>query len=203
MNDLTIREATLDDAATVATLFSEFNALLGADGLHGDAAHAPEAVHVSTDQMAARLSSMQGIEAALIAETPAGPAGLCCLRLIPYVGQDAPYAEVTQLYVRAAHKRHGIGAALLREAERHATAAGATCVHIITGASDNDDAQAFYRAQGYVSETVVFDKYFPAEDLTAANAHRVAADPSVGSQHAGTLRMGNDMPAEERQAANA
>jgi ribosomal protein S18 acetylase RimI-like enzyme len=183
VSDVVISEATLDDAATVATLFSEFNALLGADGLHGEAAFAPEAVHVSTQQMSRRLQGMAGIEHILLAETHSGPApqsvrpelvegrgtpngasvaGLCCLRLVPYIGQDAPYAEVTQLYVRDAYKRRGIGAALLREAERRATAAGATCVHIITG-RDNLDAQAFYHTQGYSSADVVFDKYFEAE----------------------------------------
>jgi ribosomal protein S18 acetylase RimI-like enzyme len=150
------------DAATVAVLFSEFNALLGADGLAGDAAFASGNVHVSTEQMVRRLASMDGIESTLLAETPDGSAGLCCLRLVPYIGQDAPYAEVTQLYVRAAYKRRGIGAALLHQAETIAVEAGATCVHIITGV-DNLDAQAFYRARGYLSENVVFDKYFEPE----------------------------------------
>ena len=44
-----------------------------------------------------------------------------------------------------------------------ATQAGATCVHIITGAVDNDDAQAFYRAQGYAMPGVEFVKYFSRE----------------------------------------
>ena len=171
MNDATIRAAGVEDAATVATLFSEFNALLGADGLPGEAAFAAENVNVSASQMARRLASMEGVESTLLAETPEGPAGLCCLRLVSYIGQDAPYAEVTQLYVRAAYKRRGIGALLLRAAEAMARAEGATCMHIITG-SDNPDAQVFYRAQGYISETVVFDKYF-----------------AVGAQHAAPLRQ--------------
>jgi ribosomal protein S18 acetylase RimI-like enzyme len=170
MSDLTIRQAGVGDASVVAELFSEFNALLGADGLHGREAFSPANVIVSTDVMARRLASMVDVETTLLAETAGAAAGLCCLRLVPYIGQDAPYAEVTQLYVRAEHQRRGIGAHLLREAEARAVEAGATCVHIITG-SDNHEAQAFYRAQGYASETVVFDKYFAAG---GAGTHRDA-----------------------------
>jgi ribosomal protein S18 acetylase RimI-like enzyme len=63
---------------------------------------------------------------------------------VPYVGQDAPYAELTQLYVRQHFQRQGVGSALIEEVERKAVEAGATCVHVITG-QDNKEAQAFYR----------------------------------------------------------
>jgi ribosomal protein S18 acetylase RimI-like enzyme len=159
---LTIREASMADAALVAELFSEFNALLGVDGLPEEASHDPALIPVSESQMTQRLTRMAGVEAVLIPETPSGAAGLCCLRLIPYIGQDAPYAEVTQLYVRPEHQRQGVGAELLRAAEARAQLAGATCVHIITGQT-NLDAQAFYRAQGYRSDDIVFDKYFQRE----------------------------------------
>jgi GNAT superfamily N-acetyltransferase len=166
VSNATIREAGLKDAETVAELFTEFNAILGADGLAEHEAFLPENVRVSRDQMASRLQSMQGVELTLLAETPSGAAGLCCLRLVPYIGQDAPYAEVTQLFVRARHQRNGIGAELLRAAEARAQTVGATCVHIITGAI-NLNAQAFYAAQGYVSDDVVFDKYFSREEAHA------------------------------------
>ena len=166
MAELTIRQAGIEDADLVAMLFSEFNSILGSDGLRGDISFAPEHANVGAAQMRARLQGMDGIESTLIAETPDGPAGLCCLRLIPYIGQDVPYAEVTQLFVRPNGQRRGVGAALLREAESRAKAAGATCLHIITG-NDNLDAQAFYRAQGYITEMMVFDKYFDTEDANA------------------------------------
>ncbi len=163
---LTIRVATLNDAAIVAELFTEFNALLGTDGLPEEDSYDPELIAVSEAQMAQRLAAMTGVETVLLAETAEGVAGLCCLRMIPYIGQDVPYAEVTQLYVRAAFKRQGIGAELLRDAEARAQATGATCVHIITGQT-NHDAQAFYRAQGYRIDDVVFDKYFSREAVHA------------------------------------
>jgi ribosomal protein S18 acetylase RimI-like enzyme len=163
---LTIREGTIEDAATIATLFSEFNALLGVDGLPEEDAYNPALFEVGAARMARRLAAMAGIEHVLLAEAGGDFAGLCCLRLVPYIGQDVPYAEVTQLYVRPQSQRRGAGAALLRAAEARAEAAGCTCVHIITG-RQNVNAQAFYSAQGYRSDDVVFDKYFVADGVGA------------------------------------
>jgi ribosomal protein S18 acetylase RimI-like enzyme len=156
----------VEDADVVATLFSEFNAILGSDGLRGEISFAPQFVDVTGAQMARRMKSMAGIEYVLIAEEGGDPTGLCCLRLIPYIGQDVPYAEVTQLFVRPGSQRNGVGKALLREAESRAKADGATCMHIITS-NDNTNAQAFYRAQGYITEMMVFDKYFDTEEAHA------------------------------------
>jgi PhnO protein len=157
-----VRPATQHDAAAVATLFSEFNALLGVDGLPAKESYAPELLQVTESQMARRLHGMTGVERVYLAEQEGDFAGLCCLRLVPYIGQDVPYAEVTQLYVRPRFQRRGVGAALLHEAEERARFAGATCVHIITG-RNNVNAHAFYRAQGYGSDDIVFDKYFQRE----------------------------------------
>jgi GNAT superfamily N-acetyltransferase len=159
MTRLLIREATAEDAAIVARLFTEFNALLGADGLPDEEAFLPANVQVSAAQMAGRLERILGLEVVLLAEVDDDAAGFAALRLIPYVGQDAPYAELTQLFVREDFQRRGVGAALVGAAEARAIEAGVTCVHIITGAQ-NSDAQAFYRAQGYSSESVEFEKHF-------------------------------------------
>ena len=167
MSEVSIRQATVEDARTVATLFSEFNALLGVDGLPEEESYAPELLQVTESQMARRLHGMTGIERVFLAETADGDvAGLCCLRMVPYIGQDVPYAEVTQLYVRPRFQREGVGAILLRGVEARAEAAGATCVHIITG-RNNHNAQAFYVSQGYVSDDIVFDKYFTREEAHA------------------------------------
>jgi GNAT superfamily N-acetyltransferase len=160
---LTIREASVDDAATIATLFTEFNELLGADGLPPSEAFLPENTPISADSMRRRLAAMRDVEKAWLAEIDGAAAALMCLRVIPYIGQEVPYAELTQLYVRDAYKRQGIGAALIAVAEHAAVQAGATALHLITGAVDNEDAQAFYRAQGYTMPGVEFVKYFSRE----------------------------------------
>jgi GNAT superfamily N-acetyltransferase len=164
---LTMREASVEDAATIATLFSEFNALLGADGLPELEAFLPENANIDADTMARRMEAMRKVEKVFLATVDGTPAGLICLRLVPYIGQDVPFAEVTQLYVRAAFKRQGVGAALIALAEHAAVQSGATCVHIITGAADNEDAQAFYRAQGYAMPGVEFVKFFSRETASA------------------------------------
>ena len=159
---VTIREVDPSDVEVVALLFSEFNAILGADGLPVDLAFLPENTQVSAAQMARRLEAMAAVEKALVASVDAQPAGLACLRLVPYVGQDAPYAELTQLYVRERFQRRGVGSALISAVERMSVQAGATCVHIITG-KDNLSAQAFYRSRGYAAPGVEFEKHFKRE----------------------------------------
>jgi GNAT superfamily N-acetyltransferase len=164
---LTIREASIEDAATIATLFSEFNALLGADGLPEHEAFLPENANISAESMTRRLEAMRDVEGVWLAEVDGTAAALMCLRLIPYIGQEVPYAELTQLYVREAFQRQGIGAALIAMAEHAAKQAGATCLHILTGAHNNEEAQAFYRAQGYAMPGVEFVKFFSRETASA------------------------------------
>jgi GNAT superfamily N-acetyltransferase len=148
------------DAESVAMLFSEFNAILGADGLPADTAYLPEFTQVGERQMAVRLGRIAEVEKVLVALVDEVPAGLSCVRLVPYIGQDVPYAEITQLYVRERFQRRGVGAALVAASEDQARRAGATCMHIITG-RDNKSAQAFYASQGYGAPCVEFEKHFP------------------------------------------
>jgi GNAT superfamily N-acetyltransferase len=157
MQGLSIRQAGVEDAATIAELFSEFNAILGADGLSGKQAFLPQNVEVSAARMRLRLQRIVEVEQTLLAAVEGEPAGLACVRLVPYIGQDAPYAEVTQLYVRPRFQRRGVGAALVLASEQLALDAGATSVHIVTGV-DNHGAQAFYRAAGYGMPCVSFEK---------------------------------------------
>jgi ribosomal protein S18 acetylase RimI-like enzyme len=143
-------------------LFSEFNSILGADGVPDEVAFLPGHVNVSPEEMERRLQRMAGVEHVLVAHLDQEPAGLACLRLVPYIGQDVPYAELTQLYVRERFQRQGVGAALIAATEERAAAAGATAVHIITG-RNNIAAQAFYRNAGYESDCIEFTKYLAVE----------------------------------------
>jgi ribosomal protein S18 acetylase RimI-like enzyme len=164
---LTIRQADRDDAAVVAALLTELNLAVGAVGYPAPLDRSPEVAIVSVEQAAFRLQGTAGVEAVLLAELNGEPAGFTSLRLIPYLDQDTPYAEVTQLHVRPAFRRSGIARALVREAEERAEAAGATCVHILTG-EDNPDAQAFYRSAGYETVCVEFQKFLPVPSKEGA-----------------------------------
>ncbi len=133
---VTIRIAAPEDAPELARLLEAFNGPT-----------------VTSQQAESRLLAMQGIETALLAEVGGRPVGLASLRLVPYLSDDVPYAELTELYVERLYRRRGIGRALVRQAEAMARERGAKALNLLTGL-DNGDAQAFYEAIGYVDDAL-------------------------------------------------
>lgn len=130
-----LRIATAADAAALARLIEEFNA-------------DDRSITVTAEQAAARLAACQGIETTVLAEVDGQVAGFACLRLVPYMSGDEPYAELTDLFVAPAYRRRGVGRALIERIEQMARAGGAAEVIILTG-FDNAPAQGLYRALGY------------------------------------------------------
>lgn len=131
MTAITIRPATPDDAAALAVLLDRF-----------DGAGAAPA------QVAARLRASARVLTTYLAEVDGRAAGFACLRLIPHLQGDAPYAELTDIYVDPPFRRRGVASALLAVVEAAARTAGATEIVVITG-FENDGAQVAYRSQGY------------------------------------------------------
>jgi ribosomal protein S18 acetylase RimI-like enzyme len=131
MKQVTVRQATPDDAADLAVLLDRFD----------DAGATPA-------QVAARMQASAHVLTTYVAEIESTMAGFACLRLVPHLQGDAPYAELTDLYVDPPYRRRGVARALMDRVEGQALAAGATEVVVITG-SENDPAQAAYRVQGY------------------------------------------------------
>jgi ribosomal protein S18 acetylase RimI-like enzyme len=86
-------------------------------------------------------------------------AGFACLRLVPHLQGDAPYAELTDLYVDPPFRRLGLARALMTEVETVAAAAGAMEIVVITG-FENDGAQDAYRAHGYARWAMAMRKCF-------------------------------------------
>jgi ribosomal protein S18 acetylase RimI-like enzyme len=150
---LTLRPATLDDAFAIALLLTELNEAVG-PSLGDDQAA------VSEDQARERIDAMAPGEQVLLAHVDDAPAGLLSLRIVAQLSQDVPYAEVTELYVADAYRRRGVARLLMAEAEFTARKRGCTFVHVNTW-HDNDVAQAFYRAAGYESLVVGFEKPVP------------------------------------------
>ena len=64
------------------------------------------------------------------------------------VGWDGWRGALYRLAVAPAHRRRGIGTALINEAERRLAALGAVRLHLIV-AADQEEAQAFWNAAGY------------------------------------------------------
>ncbi len=126
-----VREATLADAPVLAELNAEFNG--------------PE---VRGDQTAQRLTQCADLERALIAEVDAVAVGFASVRIVPALADDHPHATLTELFVRPAWRRRGIGRSLVEHAEARARAADAENLALLTSL-DNHVAQAFYRGLGY------------------------------------------------------
>jgi len=161
---LTLRPATLDDAFAIALLLTGLNEAVGPS--LGD-----DQVIVSADQARKRLEVMAPGEQVLIAHVDGAPVGFLSLRIVSQLSQDVPYAEVTELYVAAPHRRCGVARLLMAEAEFTARKRGCTYVHVNTW-HDNEVAQAFYRAAGYEPLVAGFEKPLPRK----TNAKRRRAE---------------------------
>ena len=120
-----------------------------------------EFTHLSTTpaQIHQRLARSQGIEHPIVAELDGQVVGFASLRLVNYLGEDAPYAEISELFVLERHRRRGIARALISELEMRARAAGASSLAVLT-AANNDAAMAVYRAIGFQEFSVALQKWF-------------------------------------------
>jgi ribosomal protein S18 acetylase RimI-like enzyme len=142
MATLTIRQATPNDATELARLLDLF------DGMRA-----------TPEQVATRMLACQNVLTTFIGEMDGQPVGFACLRLIPHLQGDEPYAELTDIYVDAPFRQRGVASALIAQVEAAARAAGAGGVVIITG-FDNEGAQAAYRASGYANWALAMEKRF-------------------------------------------
>ena len=145
MGILTVRQASPDDATTLARMLDLFDRM-GA----------------TAEQVVARMLACQHVLTTFLGEIDGQPVGFACLRLVPHLQSDEPYAELTDIYVDEALRRHGVARALIAQVEAAARAAGASEVVLITG-FDNEGAQAAYRAAGYADWALAMHKGFSDE----------------------------------------
>ena len=148
MNDrapISIRAAEGRDLPSLAALLSQSTGL-----------------ETSAIQVHARLSKSQGIEHPIVATIEEQVVGFASLRLAPCLGEDGPYAEVSELFVLPQHRQHGIGAALLSDLEKRARAAGATGWSVIVDA-ENASAMGLYRKQGFGTFAIAMQQWFSDE----------------------------------------
>src|SRR5215217_7463854 len=142
MATLTIRQATPDNALELARMLDLFDTM-GA----------------TPEQVAARMLACQHVLTTYIGDLDGQPVGFACLRLIPHLQGDEPYAELTDIYVDAPFRRQGVARALIAHVEAMARAESAGGLVIITG-FDNAGAQAAYRASGYANWPLAMEKRF-------------------------------------------
>lgn len=143
---IVIRAATEADAEALAQLITEFN---------GTA--------ITPAQIGMRLTLSQGVEFPVVAQIDENIVGFASLRIVwHYLSEDAPYAELSELYVRSEYRRQGVGRALVAALEAQARQAGATSWSVLTG-SDNTAALALYQAAGFEPFSVALQKSFMGE----------------------------------------
>jgi GNAT superfamily N-acetyltransferase len=150
-------------------MFTALNLDVGAGGYAESEGRLRENACVSTAQMAYRLGLIGDLERVFVADAGERALGFVSLRLAPYMDQDVPYAEVTQLFVEPEARRSGVGLVLMDAAAAFAAEAGATSIVVRTGAG-NSQAQTFYRKAGYAPEYVAFEKFLTKPEGVMAHA---------------------------------
>ena len=145
MATITVRQATPDDATALARMLDLF------DGLGA-----------TPEQVSARMLACQHVLTTFLGALDGRPVGFACLRLVPHLQGDEPYAELTDIYVDAPFRRQGVARALIAQVEAAARVAGASEVVLITG-FDNEGAQTAYRESGYAKWALAMQKRFPDE----------------------------------------
>src|ERR687883_1754431 len=105
MATITVRPSTPDDATELARMLNLFDQM-GA----------------TPEQVAARMRACQHVLTTFLGELDGQPVGFACLRLVPHVQGDEPYAELTDIYVEAPYRRRGVARALLAQVEAAARA---------------------------------------------------------------------------------
>jgi GNAT superfamily N-acetyltransferase len=128
----TIREATTDDALSVAALLGELG------------------YRSSPEQAAERLARIDADSStwAIVAEVDSELAGLGALHVQNLVERDEPGCEVAGLVVGQRFRRRGIGEILMQALEDEARRRGGR-VMVLNTAHRRADAHAFYEALGY------------------------------------------------------
>ena len=144
--EVVVRAATEADTEALAQLITEFT---------GTA--------ITPAQIGARLTLSAGVEYPVVAQMGEDIVGFASLRIVwHYLGEDAPYAELSELYVRSGYRRQGVGRALIEDLEAQARKAGASSWSVLT-ASDNTAALALYQASGFHPFSIALQKWFVDE----------------------------------------
>ena len=131
MDKPSVEIATPADAPSISDLLYEFN---------GEAL--PPAI------LTERMLQAQGLETVFLSKLAGRLAGLLVLRTVPTLSDPEDWAEITELYVRPAARRRGVGKALVEAAIQYAQARGCTHVHLLVDPA-NRVALSFYSVVGF------------------------------------------------------
>jgi ribosomal protein S18 acetylase RimI-like enzyme len=148
MTTITVRAATIDDTASIAVLNAEVQAL-HATALPDLFKPADGAALASA--VAAMIAGSRNL--VWLAEVGDEPAGYAYAELIQRTETSHRYAEdmiyLHHLAVAAAHRRRGVGTALMAALNAHASQHAITRVGLDVW-TFNESARAFFRRQGFM-----------------------------------------------------
>lgn len=144
---ITIRTAEAFDLAAILSLYGEFNP--------DDPALDPAVAGTVFEEILER----KGVEL-LLAVKGGAPAGSLTLIVIPNLTRSArPYAFLENVVTAKAHRRTGIGRALIAEAVARAQQANCYKLMLLTGL-DNPAVHAFYQETGFQRAKAGFEMRF-------------------------------------------
>ncbi len=131
MAALRVRVGAPADAAAISALLYEFD---------GEALAAADLVE--------RMAQAQGLETVFLGELDGRLAGLLVLRTVPTLSDEGERAEISELYVRSADRRQGLGRALVGAAVDWARSQGCNEIHLLVDPA-NKQALSLYEAAGF------------------------------------------------------
>jgi GNAT superfamily N-acetyltransferase len=143
--DVVVRPAVAADAAAIARLLAE-----GTRTPRAEDPSAPERYAEATERIRRSNGDV------LVADYGGVVAGVCEVLLLEHLQHaGGKVAEVESVHVDEAHRRHGVGAALLTAAVGWAAEKGCYRVQL-TSHEDRGDAHRFYASLGFVPSHVGF-----------------------------------------------
>lgn len=94
----------------------------------------------------------------LVAELSGEVVGMVAVCVTPHLGRPGRFGRVMGLVVASNHRRHRVGAALMRAAEERAREWGCDRLEL-TSSRSRDAAHAFYGGLGYVDQSEYQARY--------------------------------------------
>jgi ribosomal protein S18 acetylase RimI-like enzyme len=136
--EIHVRQATAEDAATIARLLHDFNL---------EFSEPSPGVEPLTHKVEQLLEAGEIV----VLLSGAAPDGLALLRFRPALWSEGLEAYLQELYVVPAERGQGIGRALLEHTIEFARAAGADGIDLNTGETDTA-ARALYESMGFTNK---------------------------------------------------